>query len=126
MKLTDLPSKLNAAQTQLRAQVSNWTVSSVTFRVVLILIAAGLGLLCLMLLGGCAVNPPGAPQIQPCRVPEARLQPTPEPLMRDATGKELVKEAGELRQSLRLANADKASVLEFIQNRCTPQPQKGE
>lgn len=83
------------------------------------LVVIGLLLLCLMLLGGCAVPRPVVQPPRTCNVPQANLQPTPVPPMDDATGRDLLREANQLREALGQANADKQAVLNFIKRRCT-------
>jgi len=74
----------------------------------------------LILLCGCnAASTPVVRQTWTCRVPAADLQPREEPPMQDDTVEALVKEAGKLRETLQLSEADKARVATYVRERCT-------
>lgn len=68
---------------------------------------------------GCAANQPAAQPTSKCNAPLARLDPTPQPPMKDATVKELEQENTQVREALVLANKDKAAVKTFIEERCS-------
>lgn len=78
----------------------------------------GLMALCLTMCVGCAGLSQAAPQKPPCRVPQVHLQPIVPPPLLDRTGMDLLVENGLLRDALRQANADRADVMTFIQERC--------
>lgn len=95
-----------------RARFSTW------FRPLLI---AGLLLFLIVLLTSCAwrgESRPAAPQIFPCRVPQALVEATPAPPMQDETVLQLIVEATELRNALHQANFDKSLLKEYIERVC--------
>lgn len=88
------------------------------WRLLIETLVAGVILLCLILLAGCAASSPDVPKIWNCRVPEAPLQPTPEPAMEDKTNGDLLQENQRVREALHLANTEKEKVLQYIKENC--------